>query len=305
MTLTPIRPDEGLEASLHQLKAFASTFGNDSEDLVQEALTRAIAHGVPVEAVPWLRTVTRRLAIDRARRAREVASGDSFDMHDLAVDGAAGPEDLVLSGERAQAVREALDALPPRYREALVAYANDGSASTVAKQMSLSSQATWTLLSRARDRLRRQLERVGFVPAAVVARFAPWSGSIGTGAVAAGCLVVALGGVASPPKQGAAQPKPIARVAAAAVVAAPVVSVPASETSRPHGSVAVLGTAAAVPGGPTTPARYDAEACTPSGDRIAKGGVRFEDDEQESFSGLVVHTLPSEARSLVVEGCRR
>src|SRR5262249_39228718 len=75
VTMTSPRTQDGLQSTLSQLRAYASALSRgDSEDLVQEAMARALANDVPVEAIPWLRTVMKRIAIDKSRRAREVAS---------------------------------------------------------------------------------------------------------------------------------------------------------------------------------------------------------------------------------------
>lgn len=303
MTASRIRADEGLQAALHQLNAYASSLGrSDTEDLVQEALARAIANGVPVEAIPWMRTVMRRIAIDRARRAREVASGDSFDMDGLAAEPGDGPEDLVVSGERARAVREALAALPPRYREALLAYATDGRASAVAEQMSLSSQATWTLLSRARDRLRTQLERIGFVPAAFAARFAPWWQSATTGAVAATCLIVVIAGGGAPvaPRGKTHAPHDVALAAAAPLVRTGH-STPASaaHVAAPRADAARLKT----PIQPERPAQLGAKGCPAGEDNWVGVTAYVYDDEQDTVTVNLLRQVPEQARVLEVQGC--
>jgi hypothetical protein len=52
----------------------------------------------------------------------------------------------------------------------LLIYAEEDSPGAVANRLGLSAAATWTLLSRARSRLRLQLEQTGFVPALVMSR---------------------------------------------------------------------------------------------------------------------------------------
>jgi RNA polymerase sigma factor (sigma-70 family) len=138
----------------------------DTEDVVQEALARALKSGVSLEAEQWLRTVAKRVAIDKHRRRREMPSGAPTDLEKWTT-GSDDPEDAYIRAERSQAVRDALSQLPPRYRNALLAYAEEDSPAAVANRLGLSATATWTLLSRARSRLKLQLEQVGFVPAMV------------------------------------------------------------------------------------------------------------------------------------------
>jgi RNA polymerase sigma factor (sigma-70 family) len=138
----------------------------DTEDVVQEACARALRAGVSLEAEQWLRTVAKRVAIDKHRRRRETPSGAPSELEQWAPAVPDGdPEDFYIRGERQRAVREAMAALPPRYRKALQAYAEEDSPAAVAHRLGLSATATWTLLSRARSRLKLQLEQAGFVPA--------------------------------------------------------------------------------------------------------------------------------------------
>jgi RNA polymerase sigma factor (sigma-70 family) len=138
----------------------------DTEDVVQEAVARALKSGVSLEAEQWLRTVAKRVAIDKHRRRREMPYGAPTDLERWTT-GSDDPEDAFIRAERSQAVRDALKELPPRYQKALLAYAEEDSPAAVARRLGLSATATWTLLSRARSRLKLQLEQVGFVPAMV------------------------------------------------------------------------------------------------------------------------------------------
>jgi RNA polymerase sigma-70 factor (ECF subfamily) len=177
----------------------------DSEDVVQEAVARAIKSGVSLEAEQWLRTVARRVAIDQHRRRRETPSGAPADLEFW---GASGddPEDEVLRAERAKYVREALAALPPRYRRALMIYAEEDSPAAVANRLGLSATATWTLLSRARSRLKLQLEQAGFVPALIVNR-PRLSGLVAAGAAAGVAATMAV----APSRPPAPQPDEVAK----------------------------------------------------------------------------------------------
>ena len=203
-----LRDVEGLARTIRRVQVGVHSVANgDTEDVVQEALARAIKSGVSLEAEQWLRTVAKRVAIDQHRRRRETPSGAPVELENLApaVDG--DPEEAFIRAERSQAVREALAALPPRYRQALLAYSEEDSPAGVAKRLGLSAAATWTLLSRARTRLRLQLESVGFVPALVNLARARWRGLAAAGAVAATAATAAIVPHAVAPKDVPTKPK--------------------------------------------------------------------------------------------------
>lgn len=185
--------EAGLAQAMNRVRASVRGVANgDTEDVVQEACARAIKSGVSLEAEQWLRTVAKRVAIDNHRRRREMPSGAPVELENWVPSNEGNPEDALLRQERSQAVREALATLPPRYRKALLAYAEEDSPAAVASRLGLSASATWTLLSRARSRLRLQLEQVGYVPAMMVSRIR-WRGAAFAGAagVVAATAVVA------------------------------------------------------------------------------------------------------------------
>jgi RNA polymerase sigma factor (sigma-70 family) len=187
------REGQGLAQAVRRVSAGVRGVANgDTEDCVQEALARAIKSGVSLEAEQWLKTVAKRVAIDVHRRRREYASGAPTDLENHAPVLDADPQDIYLRAERARTVREALDALPPRYRKVLQAYAEEDSPAAVATRLGMSASATWTLLSRARSRLRLQLEQVGFVPAMVSVARGRWRGLAAAGAAAAAAATVAF-----------------------------------------------------------------------------------------------------------------
>ncbi|WQD80243.1 RNA polymerase sigma factor [Paraburkholderia kururiensis] len=105
---------------------------SDAEDVVQEACVRAFRffdtfHGD--SARPWLLTIVRRTWYTEWRRranAHEVAPFDDNDGNDgeIALDGwsvgGLDPEALLIREEDARRVHEALEQLPPEFREVLV-----------------------------------------------------------------------------------------------------------------------------------------------------------------------------------------
>lgn len=211
---------EGVTHVLRRVSAGVRGVANgDTEDVVQEAVARAIKSGVSLEAEQWLRTVAKRVAIDKHRRRRETPSGAPTDLERWAPATEPDPEDVVIRAERSQAVRDALAELPPRYRNALLAYAEEDSPAAVAKRLGLSATATWTLLSRARTRLRLQLEQVGFVPAMVFSGNRPRLRQLlAAGAVAATATTAAMipSGPAVGPAEAPSAPPALAAGAAPA-----------------------------------------------------------------------------------------
>jgi RNA polymerase sigma factor (sigma-70 family) len=270
---------------------------HDREDVAQEALARAVARGIDPGASAWLRTVAKRVAIDRFRAAREVPSGAGADLEQITSPSQRGPEDEVIAAESRFLVRRALAALPPRYRQALEVEA-DGGAAAVAHSLGISPQATWTLLSRARGRLRRELERIGFVPAAIWTRFERWGEAIATGGLAVGLAVGLSGGVpsaaaATPPLR----PQPIVQVMAAA----PPAVAPASAPATPVQDVAPppAPSAAQAPPAvdePNVPVRHRTSVCTPGGsdDNELWVDVWFEDTERPTITDDAVALLPAQ-----------
>ncbi|MEX0873875.1 MAG: sigma-70 family RNA polymerase sigma factor [Actinomycetota bacterium] len=202
--------------------------GQDTQDIVQESLARAVRSGVALDAEPWLKTVARRVAIDRARRRREYPSGLPVELERWVSDHDGNPEEMLIRAERSAEVRRALDQLPPRYRKALLLFAEENSPAAVAKRMGLSAKATWTLLSRARSRLRVEIERIGFVPALFAGR-AKWKSLFGAAAAASVAVTIALlpPGVdkTNPPKT------PIVQVPQAAAPTSPVAAAPTKAVS--------------------------------------------------------------------------
>jgi RNA polymerase sigma factor (sigma-70 family) len=174
-----------VRASVHHVA------GQESPDCVQEAYARAITSDVALDAEPWLKTVAKRIAIDKVRRRHEYASGAPVELEGLIRDHDGDPQEAFVRAERSAEVRKALEKLPDRYREALMTYAEEDSPAAVARRLGLSSSAAWTLLSRARSRLRLQLENVGYAPAAFLSRIR-WRGLAIGGAAAGVAAAVAM-----------------------------------------------------------------------------------------------------------------
>jgi len=122
-----------------------------AEDLAQEAFARALVHK-PDNARGWLFVVAANMARDEARRAaRERRHLTLLKSEPYAVSSA--PEDEIDADAARTRVREALDQLTPRDREALLLWDAGMSYDEIAAQTGLARGAIGTTLARARRRL--------------------------------------------------------------------------------------------------------------------------------------------------------
>ena len=141
------------------LASVARLLGGDraeAEDVVQEAFVRLWRKGAEWDvggaAAPgtWLHRVAANLALDRRRRA-----GARWDALDEAhADDAPGAEARLMAGARAQALEEALAALPERQRVAVVLRHVEGYANPeIAAMMGIGVEAVESLTARGKRRL--------------------------------------------------------------------------------------------------------------------------------------------------------
>jgi len=133
--------------------------GHEAEDVVQDAFARLWQHAArwkPSGAglVGWLHRVTLNLCFDRKRRFRVITTPDLPDIEDDAP-----LADRLIEADQARAeVVSALDALPERYRAALVlCYFEGFSNAAAADMLNLNIKAMESLLFRARRQLREVL----------------------------------------------------------------------------------------------------------------------------------------------------
>jgi RNA polymerase sigma-70 factor (ECF subfamily) len=125
-----------------------------AEDLTQETFVRAylaLERGAAWDNPrAWLYRVASRLAINEHRRRKLI---QWLPLWSTDVDPAPGVETTI--AERL-AVREALAALPPKYRIPLVLYSTEGySVAEIAAMLELSASAVKVRLYRAREKFRR------------------------------------------------------------------------------------------------------------------------------------------------------
>jgi len=137
-----------------------------AEDIAQDAYLKVWQKfgelNNPDSFLPWLREITRNLARDHLRRGK-ARPGDRPGNADVLESIAAEPESTVASIERERrfdALNEAFDRLPAEAREVLALYYREGqSCDKVAELLGLSGAAVRQRLSRARSRLRADLEQ--------------------------------------------------------------------------------------------------------------------------------------------------
>lgn len=130
-----------------------------AEDAAQEALLKLWTHAVrfdPSEArvSTWLTGIAMHICLDRLRKRREDFQPDDYDMIEPTYQEAG-----VSNVEVAARAEAALQVLPERQRQALVlCHYEEMSLSETANIMDCTVEAVESLLVRARDSLRRQLE---------------------------------------------------------------------------------------------------------------------------------------------------
>jgi RNA polymerase sigma factor (sigma-70 family) len=168
-----------------------------AEDLAQEAFVIAwrrlasLAHRE--RFAPWLCGIVRHVAQSERRHRRRHAPGGSPDVLDALAAARPSPLDEAIARQSLARTWHALRTLPPRYREPLVLYCRlDHSHARVAESLGLSEETVRQRVSRARQKLRDQVDGVerqvraarGPTAAGVIALI--WSKSAGAAPAAGG-----------------------------------------------------------------------------------------------------------------------
>jgi RNA polymerase sigma-70 factor (ECF subfamily) len=150
------------EAHARDLNAFARSLVRErepAEDLVAEAFARLVrevhAGRMPDDVRAWLYRVVSNLVMSHGRR-RAVAYRFLGQLLDRRT--AESPEARHLRLDVEPALRDAVLALPPDARVALVMAARGASGAEIAAAIGRSEAATRTLLTRARQRVRARLD---------------------------------------------------------------------------------------------------------------------------------------------------
>ncbi len=134
----------------------------DAEDLVQEACLRALKSFEGFrggDARAWLLTIVRNSCYTwlRENRLQELATAFDEEIHTGEED-SPSPEALLLQGANTRLVQDALEALPPEFREAIVLRELEGlSYREIAGLCGVPVGTVMSRLARARQRLERHL----------------------------------------------------------------------------------------------------------------------------------------------------
>lgn len=173
---TPVVQDLSWEAIVeqHAARVYRLSYhltGNqhDAEDLTQDVFVRvfnSLSQYKPGTFEGWLHRITTNLFLDRMRRKSRirfdfmadddagVATSDSFDRHERS----GQPEDAFEMANLGTDIVEALSALPPEYRAAVVLSDIEGlSYEEIAATLGIKMGTVRSRLSRARAKLRESL----------------------------------------------------------------------------------------------------------------------------------------------------
>ena len=133
----------------------------DAEDVVQEAYLRAVRsfHTLRgTESRPWLLGIVRNACYDWQRRAYRLPHLEvSAEQLDAIRSAGPSPEAILLQEGESEAVREALDSLPPHLREVIIL--REVEEMSYKEIAAVSGVREGTVMSRL-SRARRQLERL-------------------------------------------------------------------------------------------------------------------------------------------------
>ena len=156
------------QAHARDLNAFARSLVRDretAEDVVAEAYLRLVrethAGRTPDDVRRWLYRVTANLVLSRGRR---ISVAQRFLGRLVDRRHGESPESRHLRLAIDPALREAVLALPPDARVAVVMAARGASGREIAEAIGRSEAATRTLLTRTRQRVRARLEDAGYTP---------------------------------------------------------------------------------------------------------------------------------------------
>ena len=125
-----------------------------AQDLTQEVFVRALRHE-PESPRAWLFHVANNLARDEARKAITRREHLKLLRSEASADRVTEVVDEMERSERIEAIREALEQLSARDRDALLLWEAGLSYTEIARELGLSVGAVGTTLARARQRLVR------------------------------------------------------------------------------------------------------------------------------------------------------
>jgi RNA polymerase sigma-70 factor (ECF subfamily) len=148
-------------SSAYNLARWLSRNDADAEDIVQDALERALKYASGLQgtnAKAWFLTIVRHACYDWIGRNRpaELARGDVTDAIEAAVDPRPTAEESMIADADAQAMVQAIAALPVGFREVvLLREQEDMSYRDIARVVDIPIGTVMSRLARARGLLRR------------------------------------------------------------------------------------------------------------------------------------------------------
>jgi RNA polymerase sigma factor (sigma-70 family) len=153
--------------SAYNLAKWLTRSHEDAEDVVQDAFLRAFSafesfrgeNGQPQNAKAWLLAIVRNTSMTWLKRNRNAGSMQAFEEAlDDPRERAADPEEILLISCNREEVRQALEQLPPDFREAIVLREMEGlSYREISATIGVPLGTVMSRLSRGRDWLRRIL----------------------------------------------------------------------------------------------------------------------------------------------------
>ena len=134
-----------------------------AEDLLQETFARLLtsyrAGRPPEQLQAWLYRVASNLVTSRGRRLRTVTHWLAGQRRDDHLGTEASPESSAIDRERSSEVGHALGTLSEQARTALLLAAQGFAGQEIAEAIGRTEAATRTLMCRARQQMRREIER--------------------------------------------------------------------------------------------------------------------------------------------------
>lgn len=143
----------------------------EAEDVVQETFMRMYEHLSRYDSShkfsTWIYRITTNLCIDRLRRRKaaysldaDLAEGQGLDGYSLLPSADHSPEQQLVLTERQHVVKQAMDALPAKYKSAMaLKYYQDLSLQEISDILHIPVSTVKTRIHRGRDYLRRKLEK--------------------------------------------------------------------------------------------------------------------------------------------------
>jgi RNA polymerase sigma-70 factor (ECF subfamily) len=147
--------------SAYNLARWLSRNDADAEDIVQDALERALKYASGLQgtnAKAWFLTIVRHACYDWIGRNRpaELMRGDNTDAIEAAVDSRPTPEESAIASADARALVRAIAALPVGFREVLLLREQEDMAyRDIARIVDIPIGTVMSRLARARGLLRR------------------------------------------------------------------------------------------------------------------------------------------------------